>query len=460
MTTYEHIRPVERTVIGTLLAFGDDPEAGRRMVDGLRGVVDDVDFSSEAARQTYGRIVALTREGRPAGVMGVFSTRTDRDQIPDLAGLSALSTMTNVDGLKGLAARVREEGRKRRFALLAAEAADRVGEGEATPADYAQRLATLAEPPIAEQTRGMSELMPEAYELARMLIHPDEYQHRVIPAPWKALRRLLPVGGLWLGHHTIVGAATSMGKSAFAVNILDGALKAGFASIAWTGEMGAEEYLLRLAALRAGVDLGSAHPADRGRAHDAIVRAFDELWEEYQSGRLKLTILDKPAIRPSELAAQVREMVARDGPGLVIADYVQLMTPEESQGSREQDVSSIGKDLLALARETGCHVMGLSQLNENPATRPGHKPMLGDLRESKALGHHANGVFLLHRPAYWKAKELAIEEGQLETHAIYDPTDDAFDPEAALILVPKMRMGKVGATRARWLGHCGRFEDY
>ena len=158
---------------------------------------------------------------------------------------------------------------------------------------------------------------------------------------------------------------------------------------------------------------------------------------------------DTPSISIFDLRAKARRLSTQFGIKLIVIDYLQLMTAGGSKGvgNREQEISTISRNLKALAKELDIPVIALSQLSRNVEARPGHKrPQLSDLRESGAIEQDADIVSFIYRPEYYKINEW---------------DDEAQTPTAgqAEFIVAKHRNGGLDNIRLKFEGHLGRFAN-
>jgi replicative DNA helicase len=162
-----------------------------------------------------------------------------------------------------------------------------------------------------------------------------------------------------------------------------------------------------------------------------------------------LFIDDTPSLSIFDLRAKARRLSSQYGIKLIIIDYLQLMTAGGSQkgGNREQEISTISRNLKALAKELDVPVIALSQLSRAVETRGGSKrPLLSDLRESGAIEQDADIVSFIYRPEYYKIDEWDDEERS--------PTEGQ-----AEFIVAKHRNGGLDNIRLRFIGHLGKFDN-
>lgn len=162
-----------------------------------------------------------------------------------------------------------------------------------------------------------------------------------------------------------------------------------------------------------------------------------------------LFIDDTPSLSIFDLRAKARRLSSQYGIKLIVIDYLQLMTAGGSQkgGNREQEISTISRNLKALAKELNVPVIALSQLSRAVETRGGSKrPLLSDLRESGAIEQDADIVSFIYRPEYYKIDEWDDEERT--------PTEGQ-----AEFIVAKHRNGGLDSIRLKFIGHLGKFDN-
>jgi replicative DNA helicase len=170
--------------------------------------------------------------------------------------------------------------------------------------------------------------------------------------------------------------------------------------------------------------------------------------------KASLFIDDTPSLSIFDLRAKARRLASQHNVKIIIVDYLQLMTAGgngKSNGNREQEISSISRNLKALAKELGVPVIALSQLSRAVETRGSSKrPLLSDLRESGAIEQDADIVSFIYRPEYYKIDEWDDEEAS--------PTSGQ-----AEFIIAKHRNGSLENIRLKFIGNLGKFdnlEDY
>ena len=245
------------------------------------------------------------------------------------------------------------------------------------------------------------------------------------------------LSGLQPSDFILVAARPSMGKTAFVLNVAENvAIKQGITTAIFSLEMSNVQLVNRMLSLESTVDAdklrkGRLDSSDWGK----LVEGADSIAKSH------LIIDDTPGISISELRSKCRKYKMENDLGLVIIDYLQLMSGNGSSRSesRQQEISDISRSLKALARELEVPVVTLSQLSRAVEQRPDHRPMLSDLRESGAIEQDADGVMFLYRDDYYN-KDTEIEG-------------------VAEIIIAKQRNGPIGTVKMAWIPEQTRFAN-
>ena len=237
------------------------------------------------------------------------------------------------------------------------------------------------------------------------------------------------------GALIILAARPAMGKSAFALNIAtNAAVRAKVPVAIFSLEMSKEQMVNRILCSEAMVDsnkvrTGKLDEQDWGK----LASALGPLSEA------ELYIDDTPGINVMEIRAKCRKLKLEKGLGLVVIDYLQLITASSGKrgGSREQEIAEISRSLKILAKEIDVPVIALSQLSRAPEQRPDHRPMLSDLRESGSIEQDADIVMFLYRDDYYN--------------------EDSEKKNVAEVIMAKHRAGSTGTVELLWLGNYTKF---
>ena len=254
-----------------------------------------------------------------------------------------------------------------------------------------------------------------------------------VPTGFKDLDTYL--SGLQPSDFILVAARPSMGKTAFVLNVAENvAIKQQITTVVFSLEMSNVQLVNRMLSLESTVD------ADKIRKGHLDSNDWGKLIEGADSiAKSQLIIDDTPGISIAELRSKCRKYKMENNLGLVIIDYLQLMSGNGKTDSRQQEISDISRSLKALARELDVPVVTLSQLSRAVEQRPDHRPMLSDLRESGAIEQDADVVMFLYRDDYYN-KDTDIKG-------------------IAEIIIAKQRNGPIGTVKMAWIPEQTRFAD-
>ena len=242
--------------------------------------------------------------------------------------------------------------------------------------------------------------------------------------------------GLQSSDLVIVAGRPSMGKTSFAMNLVENAALASDRPImVFSMEMPAEQLVIRM--------LSSLGRIDQSRVRTGKLEQDD--WPKLSSATEKLKdtqifIDDTPALTPTELRSRVRRLVREQGDlGMIMVDYLQLMRVAGSNEGRTAEISEISRILKSLAKEFKVPVVALSQLNRALEQRPNKRPVNSDLRESGAIEQDADVIMFIYRDEVYN--------------------EDSPDQGVAEIIIGKQRNGPIGTCRLSFQGQFTRFEN-
>jgi replicative DNA helicase len=251
---------------------------------------------------------------------------------------------------------------------------------------------------------------------------------RGVPTGYPSLDKAL-TGGLGPGTLNILAARPAVGKSALALNI---AMKAATLHevpvVIFSLEMSKEEISNRMLAAQAGID---SRKLKTGKIKDSE-------WDQVSTVvpilyAAKIFIDDRTSNTPIEMLSRCRQLKMEGKCGLVVVDYLQLMSPQRRSDSRQQEISEISRSLKIMAKELDVPVIALSQLSREIEKRKDSRPMLSDLRESGAIEQDADVVMFLSR-------DTREEDDHLQK-----------DMQEADLIIAKNRSGAVGTVQLGWL---------
>ncbi|CRZ35383.1 primary replicative DNA helicase [Herbinix hemicellulosilytica] len=241
--------------------------------------------------------------------------------------------------------------------------------------------------------------------------------------------------GLQPSDLILIAARPSMGKTAFALNIAEYvALRSNITTAIFSLEMSQDQLVKRLLAMNSRVD------SQKIRTGNLSAEEWASLMESARIiGNSNLIIDDTSAISVSELRSKCRKLKIEKNLGLVIIDYLQLMTGSKRTESRQQEISEISRALKSLAREINVPVIALSQLSRAVEQRIDKRPMLSDLRESGAIEQDADVVIFIYRDDYYN--------------------HDTKEPGVSEIIIGKQRNGPTGTVKLAWQAQYTKFAN-
>ena len=233
----------------------------------------------------------------------------------------------------------------------------------------------------------------------------------------------------------LIAARPSMGKTAFVLNVAQHmAFKVNKTVAVFSLEMSKEQLVNRLLSLESRVDSQSIRTGN----------LTDDDWGKLIEGagiigKSNLIIDDMPGISIADLLSKCRKYKMEMDLGIIIIDYLQLMTGSKKSESRQQEISEISRSLKEIARELNVPVVALSQLSRAVESRPDKRPMLSDLRESGAIEQDADVVMFIYRDDYYNK--------------------DTDKKNIAEIIIAKQRNGPIGTVELVWLPNYTKFAN-
>ena len=300
------------------------------------------------------------------------------------------------------------------------------------------RIFAVTQSRVSEGAKPMSAPVKEAMNVVTMMMM-KKGEMTGTPSGFHDLDRL--TFGFQKQEMIVLAARPSMGKTSFALNIAEAATLprkgAVFPTLIFSLEMSAAQLALRMLCSRAKVKMQALRDgllSKNGDEQQRLVATADEF------SKAPLYIDDSSNLSIMQLRAKARRVHSRQKLGLIIVDYLQLLSPVDSKVPREQQVAEASRGLKALAKELEVPVIVLSQLNRS-SEKENRAPKLADLRESGSIEQDADVVLMLARP------KDADEKFQVAA-------------DSAELIVAKQRNGPVGELRLTFLRDITRFENY
>jgi replicative DNA helicase len=436
-----HSVEAEQSVLGGLLLEGS-------ALDKIIDLVTDDDFYRREHRLIFRQIVRLNEMSKPVDVITVAEALEIDGKLDKVGGLPYLGSLAqNVPS----AANVRRYGeivRERSIMRKLVEVGTDIASSAYNPTGRdAAQLLDEAEGKVFEiaeaGSRGkqgfmsMPPLLNQVVERIETLYGRDNHSDVTgIATGFADLDRM--TSGMQAGDLIIVAGRPSMGKTAFSINIAENvALDSKLAVAIFSMEMGAAQLAMRM--------IGSVGKLNQ---HDLRTgRLRDDDWGRltHSIGRLNdapLFIDESAALSSLELRARARRLHRQNnGLGLIVVDYLQLMSSNAGKASenRATEISEISRALKALAKELHVPVIALSQLNRSLEQRPNKRPVMSDLRESGAIEQDADLILFIYRDEVYNS--------------------DSPDKGKAEIIIGKQRNGPIGKVELAFRGEYTRFDN-
>ena len=376
------------------------------------------DFYRESHARIYRTALALYGRGEPVDAITLVDELERRGELEGIGGkvrIHELAALVPAAANAGHYARiVREMATLRGLIRAGSEIArlgmDRDGEEATELVDRAEQIVfELSQSRVASDFSHIEELLKESFERITALYESGS-DITGVAAGFRDLDKL--TSGFQPGNLVILAARPSMGKSGLALCVAANlAVRQETPVALFTLEMSKSEVTQRLMCSEAKVESqrlrsGNLAPDDWPR----LTAACDRL------SKAPIYVDDTGSITMMEIRSKARRLKMREpGLGLIIVDYLQLMTSGSSAENRVQEVSQISRSLKVLARDLDVPVLALSQLSCAVEQRHDKRPILSDLRESGSLEQDADLVLFIYRDEYYNP-ETTDQQGLAEVH--------------------------------------------
>jgi replicative DNA helicase len=433
-----HSIEAESSVLGGLLL---DNSAWDRVGDLLK----DTDFYRYEHRLIYAAIQALVNVSRPADVITVFEQLQSHGKTDESGGLAYLNALAqfvpSAGNIRRYAEIVRERAILRKLVTASDEIATHAFNPQGRPVakildEAEQKIFQIGEEGsrMKQGFQSMETLVISLLDrVQEMADNPNDITG--VPTGFYDLDRM--TSGFQPGDMIVLAARPSMGKTALAINIAEHvALNEGLPVAVFSMEMGASQLAVRVVGSIGHIDQGHLRT---GRLTDDEWPRLTEAIEKLRS--VSLHIDETPGLTTGELRANARRLARQCGKlGLIVVDYIQLMSGSGSHGdNRATELSEISRGLKMLAKELQCPLIALSQLNRSVEQRTDKRPMMSDLRESGAIEQDADVIMFIYRDDYYNK--------------------DSKEPGVAEVIIGKQRNGPTGTVKLTFLKPVTRFES-
>ncbi|ADL42127.1 replicative DNA helicase [Caldicellulosiruptor obsidiansis OB47] len=427
-------REAEEAVVGAMLL-------SREVISDVTEILTEEDFATPQLKEIFAAIMDLFEEGKPVDVITVAERLRERGTFDAVGGNEYLTNLvinTPTTANATYYAKIVEEKSLLRKLI---NSSMKIIEKCKSQTERVEDIVDFAEKTIfnvishknSKDFSHLKEILIETYNKIEELYL--RKSHIIgVPTGFAEFDRM--TAGLQPSDLILIAARPAMGKTSFALNIVQhAALRAGVPVAVFSLEMSKEQLVTRMICSEAMID---SHKLRTGNLED-------EEWKKFAKALALLSnapiyIDDTPAITVAEMRAKCRRLKLKEkGLGLVMVDYLQLMTARGRFESKQQEIAEISRSLKALARELNVPVLALSQLSRAPETRADHRPILSDLRESGAIEQDADIVAFLYRDEY------------------YNPDTDK--KHIAELIIAKHRNGPTGTIELLFLDKHTKFKD-
>ncbi|MEJ5030156.1 MULTISPECIES: replicative DNA helicase [Comamonas] len=430
----------ESSVLGGLLL---DNNAWDRVGD----VLAEDNFYRHEHKLIFAAMASMINAGKPADVITVYEHLQSIGKAEEVGGLAYLNQLAqyvpSATNIRRYGEIVRERSILRKLVTASDEIATNAFNQQGKTVDRILDEAEQKIFAIGEEGSRMKQGFQSLDNLVVDLL--DRVQEMAdnpvdvtgVPTGFADLDRM--TSGLQAGDLVVLAARPSMGKTSFAVNIAEHvALNEGLPVAIFSMEMGAAQLAVRI--------VGSIGRVNQGNLRTG--KLTDEEWPRLSEAieRLRtvsLHIDETPGLTPSELRANSRRLARQCGKlGLIVVDYLQLMSGSGSAASsdnRATELGEISRGLKMLAKELQCPVIALSQLNRSVEQRTDKRPMMSDLRESGAIEQDADIIMFIYRDDYYNK--------------------ESNEPNVAEVIIGKQRNGPTGTVKLFFQKNQTRFEN-
>ena len=436
-------RDAERGVLGGILR---DPDT----LPNVQQIIVADNFYFDAHQKIYHAICELSNESQPIDLVLLHDRLRRNKQLDDVGGVlyltelwEAVPTGANAEYHAKL---VRDTAMVRGLIHAGNEilrdSYDRTQSADELVAQAERKIMDIAKASMVGETKTLTEVIGDAFTRLDSRIGKDNLSISGLATGYVDLDNL--TAGMQNSELVIIAARPSVGKTAFALNMVRNIVTDGAANghspvvLFFSLEMARIELAERLLCCQSRVD---SHKVRKGHLNSDDIQKLMDAGDMLRKARLYID--DTPSRTMIQIAASARRLMKKHekdgGLKLIVIDYLQLIEPENRRDPRQEQVAQISRRLKFLARELLIPVIALAQVNRASEDRQDHKPRLSDLRESGSIEQDADTCMMLHRPGKF---------------------DGAQDDNILEIIIAKQRNGPTGEITLTWRKEYNRYENY
>src|SRR3989338_5426951 len=377
----------ERSLLGSIII---DREAINKVADFMR----PEDFYNKAHQSIYKAVFALFERREPIDLLSISNKLAEVKLLDDIGGISYISSLVaSVPTSANVNSYAKIVQKKKMLRDLIDTAHHIIGLGYQEDDDVENLLDEAEKKLFAVSNRSLTKAF---LPLDKLVL--DEAMNRITSQhdEIRGCRTNFPelddtLGGLQKSDLIILAARPSVGKTAFALNMALNVAKQNIPVGIFSMEMSLDQIVDRFLALESGVSLHHLRTGKLGEELQDVAGACETLRS------LPIYVDDTPSPNILQIRAMARRLQSERGLGLLIVDYLQLMSSRRNYDSPVQQVTEISRGLKGLAKELNIPIVAVSQLSRSVEQREGHKPRLSDLRSSGSLEQDADLVMFIHR---------------------------------------------------------------
>ena len=428
-----HSMEAEQSVLGSMLL---DKEA----VSSATEVLKIEDFYSEGNREIYSIMIRLYESGQPVDLVTVVDELYQKGTIEGIGGITYITNLSrfvpSTANVKFYIRIVEEKAILRKLIKASGEIMKESYESSLEIEEVINR----AEKSIFDISQNNIKVSFEPIRITLM----DSYNKieeifnnkgRITGVPSGFYELDEKLSGLHASELILIASRPAMGKTSLAMNIVQyAALHEKVPVAVFSLEMSKDQLANRMLCCEAHVELQKIRNGELSEEDwRKLARAMAPL------SQAPIFIDDTAGINTMEMRSKCRRLKMEHGLGLVVIDYLQLMSGRGRIENRQQEISEISRSLKVMAKELSVPIIACSQLSRAPEARTDHRPMLSDLRESGAIEQDADVVMFLYRDEYYNA--------------------DSEDKNLAEVIISKQRNGPTGTIKLAWLGQYTKFAN-
>ena len=388
----------EASLLGAILI---DPESLVKIADNL----STEDFYDPKHRRIYQAVTDLYSENSAIDVLTIADKLKNNDDLDTVGGPSYLTELTNyvptASHIEQYAEIVAQKALRRRLITVSKEMTELSMDESKKLSELVEeaeaRLFEVSQKHTKQNIISLEEVLATSFDRLDEL-HKDKGQIRGLPTGYKDLDNIL--AGFQKSDLVVLAARPSMGKTALALNFAHNiAVQSAEPVLMFSLEMSKEQLVDRLLSMESGVDAWALRTGNLSdNDFEKIAQAMGTLSEA------QIYIDDSPGITISDLRTKARREAHKRQLGLIVVDYLQLMSGGSrfgGDGNRVQEISEISRGLKGVARELNVPILALSQLSRSVENRHPQIPQLADLRESGSIEQDADVVAFIYREDYY-----------------------------------------------------------